>query len=205
MADRKVKHIMQKVPYMREMFDKELCDAYDHVFGVPRLIPILYSGDMVKSIFADRKTKTRRLVKDRHQKCPYGTVGDILWVREKFRLENGICYYAADFDTKLKEHKWKPSIFMRKEHCRLYLQITDIRMERLNKISKSDAKKEGIEFNRDNLFKQLVYKCYANSGLDYTNPIGSFRSLWEKINGIGSWEKNPWVWVISFKRIEKPY
>ena len=164
-------------------------------------------------------------------KSPYGKVGDVLWVRETF-TENGLGYYRykADF-SKVDCHgipidgtfkssqvppkyrsKWRPSLFMPKAACRIFLEITDIRVERLQDISKEDAINEGIDSWIDHRFKSEPVRYASYCDFDnpkdpalYTScPINSFETLWQSINGKDSWEKNPFVWVISFKRIEKP-
>lgn len=120
-------------------------------------------------------------------KCPYGQVGDVLWVREKWKKNDTPIgwpyhYYAAnDTFANPDNEKWKPSIFMPREACRIRLQITDIRAERLQDITEEDAKAEG----------------YASDG-DESARIW-FSMLWDKINGPDSWDANPYVWVISFK------
>ena len=190
--------------------------------------PILFSTEMVEAILEGRKTQTRRIVKGvaldwlapnmfmpeyvaskGNNLCPYGYENDILWVRETWRLtdflhpsdENyGYIYKASEngkeWESNCEEWYWKPSIFMPKEACRLRLKIKSIRIERLQEISEKDAIAEGIELigNR--------YKQYLRTRLDETveNPIYSYMTLWESINGIGSWEKNPYVWVIEFER-----
>lgn len=167
--------------------------------------------------------------------CPYGKVGDVLWVRETFvrgcvwdgegsepsyydmigeeRPEHlkERYWYRADGDCPTEWHNekkdepgnipWKPSIFMPREACRLFLSITDIRVERLQDITEEDAEREGIELVEHNCYKNYDERDPYQFIED---PIGSFRSLWESINGLGSWEKNEWVWVVSFERIDKP-
>ena len=147
-------------------------------------------------------------------KCPYGQVGDVLWVRETFTRVSWAdgttarkvhTHYKADNDL-IGEHKWRPSLFMPKAACRIFLEITEIRVERLNDISERDAINEGIKGtsfvgNAPFLFKDYFYKYPFN---DNCPPKFSFQTLWQSINGKDSWEANPWVWVISFKRIEKP-
>ncbi|HNX82643.1 MAG TPA: hypothetical protein PKL77_10925 [Candidatus Omnitrophota bacterium] len=131
--------------------------------------------------------------------CPYGTVGDRLWVRETFAGDDwhGYVYRATEPDAlpcgdEIIFKKWKPSIFMPREASRILLEIIDIRVERLNDISESDAENEGIGFLRE------IPDC------DETMSSRElFEVLWESINGSGSWEKNPWVWVICFKRVER--
>lgn len=151
--------------------------------------------------------------------CPYGKIGDRLWVRETFRLFDpdecphsdfpcgcpnwGTPLYRASHDC-FDGEKWKPSIHMPRSASRILLEITSIRVERLNDISRADAVKEGIETlmvdcSRDGL--KTTYKDYTshNNAITRNNPIDSFRTLWESVNGADSWDKNPWVWVIDFK------
>ncbi len=139
--------------------------------------------------------------------CPYGNIGDILWVREKHRVlidcetnEFAGYWYYADMPEKFhKEYKrkWKPSIHMPKAACRLFLRITNVRVERLHDISDTDVMNEGAQ---DSL--------YAFSELATPPKPGwmrqGFERLWTRINGTESWNANPWVWVIEFERVEKP-
>lgn len=152
--------------------------------------------------------------------CPYGQVGDVLWVRENFcaasHLDNqpisvlsqvSEINYIADLDNEnisrfLNIGRTRPCIHMPKWACRIFLQIKDIRVERLNDISQSDAKAEGIAYSKPERFD--FFKDYTGERYHLSNPIESFRSLWHKINGPTSWVKNPWVWVIEFERIKKP-
>lgn len=136
--------------------------------------------------------------------CPYGKVGDVLWVRETWQEttflhpsdENYGYIYKASEDGKEWESNdeswtWKPSIHMPKAACRLFLEITSIRVERLHEISDNDAKAEGVKAD---LFTDHP------KGVFYT----AFMELWQSINGEQSWNDNPWVWVIEFKKIDKP-
>lgn len=138
-------------------------------------------------------------------RCPYGVPGDLLWVRERFAHVAGETLYAADCteaereeERKLRREfpglaaaypdgRWKPSIHMPRSLSRITLRITDVRVERLQDISDADAIAEG---------------CPAVSlydlDCDSTPPARHFRSLWESINGPGSWDANPWVWVVEF-------
>lgn len=151
---------------------------------------------------------------DLHEHCPYGAPGDKLWVREtwqafergwdvykgipKSRPGNCCTLYAADdVDGDLG---WRPSIHMPRWASRITLEITGVRVERLNDISDADAQAEGTP-------------CYVCGGaLDgrseadchcfhRTAKLSDFCGLWESINGEGSWTTNPWVWVVEFKRI----
>lgn len=143
--------------------------------------------------------------------CPYGRRADRLWVRETWnQIFNGITdeyIYAATDNDVFSETKWRPSIHMPRAACRLLLEITDVRVEQLQDINRADAIAEGLHFTISNGGPNIYYDNYhTGRWLDpemLNNPIGSFRTLWEKINGPGSWDANPWVWVISFKKIEK--
>lgn len=146
-------------------------------------------------------------------KYKYGKDGDILWVREKFAKrctpngdwspKLGYCY-CADNDPLNQHKKWKPSIHMPKDACRIFLQITNVRVERLKDITEEDAIAEGVEKQFSHLFQEWRYKDYAKVKDDWRSPISSFQSLWASLNGFDSWDENPWVWVIEFKRINKP-
>ena len=201
--------------------------------------PILFSTPMVQAILNGRKTQTRRIVKPQPEsidhahhkiipyngsveflhnslKCPYGKVGDVLWVRETYtkllpeHFITSLYVYKADCDLGGEEarqdyikagypYQWKPSIFMPKEACRIRLEITDIRVERLQDISKEDAIAEGIDVKMNGIHPN--YRDYKYSDSWLSNPYWSYNTLWEKINGNGSWEKNPWVWAITFEKI----
>lgn len=146
---------------------------------------------------------------------PYGQAGDILWVRETFRpIEQD--FGSPRFEYKATEtinltDKWKPSLFMSKEACRIFLKIANVRVERLQDISEGDAEREGINIVDYNCYENyMVEKDWNYEGMNQKgfhmieDPVGSFASLWAKINGNQSWENNPFVWVIEFKRIENP-
>ena len=151
--------------------------------------------------------------------------GDILWVRETWngiRLGLGTEYwYKADepndADDGVLREKWRPSIHMPKEACRLFLRVTDVRAERLQEITAGDCIKEGIDW-------QDVTPCVGafdnhRPDIDYDDVVGqaqeaqeremirdSFGKLWDHLNakrGYG-WDKNPWVWIYMFERIDKP-
>lgn len=102
----------------------------------------------------------------------------------------------------VKELPWKPSIFMPKEAARIFLRVTDVRVERLQDITEEDAIAEGVEkiTLRDNT---PCYKSYGHTQ-GYGNAVDSFYSLWESIHGESAWKENPWVWAYSFERIERP-
>lgn len=136
-------------------------------------------------------------------------VGDILWVRETYAIKPTIdpeqdwttYLYKASHELDGYDTKWRPSIFMPKDACRIRLQVTDIRVERLQDISEEDAIAEGIDKVAD--YGSTGYRLYTEPNAAYADidAVSSYESLWESINGKGSWDKNPWVWVIAFKRI----
>lgn len=176
--------------------------------------PILFSGEMVRALLDGRKTQTRRVIKPikgegldpagiyhfhpgdlELMRCPYGKVGDLLWVRETFvdwPTDDGSLIYRADDsgddynDYGLRFFNWKPSIFMPKWASRLTLEITDIRVERLQDISGEGCIAEGLS----------SYMREHDACCDLKNQ---YQALWQRINGVESWRANPWVWVIDFK------
>lgn len=146
--------------------------------------------------------------------CPYGRPGDRLWVREtwnarpvlevdsgmyeawepyeaipKQQPSNAWVYFEADGD---EEGPWRPSIHMPRWASRKTLEITSVRVERLQDISGMDAKREGVSVP--------AHLPHDGADLDYARR--EYRRLWQSINGPGSWDANPWVWVIEFKRAE---
>jgi len=196
-----------------------------------KIRPILFSTEMVQAILAGRKTQTRRIIKPqpiedngfwKHGRCSsnvpfeewgegpfgydkqYAEVGDVLWVRETFMETDGEYFYKANYDADDQKYiTWKPSIFMPKAAARIFLKITNIRVERLNDISEDDAEKEGVEEIHPAPFI-FRWKDYVISSNQLKCPIISFYTLWCSINGAKSWNANPFVWVIEFERIEKP-
>jgi len=186
--------------------------------------PIIFSTPMVQAILEGRKTMTRRICKhqhwqhselvdvnvngitnkvDRKVSCPYGEIGDRLWVRETCLIwteDGGDTVYKTDINydhcrqdmLRLKKMgypkdgvgNWKvvPSIYMPRAACRIVLEITNIRAELLQTISINDVEKEGI-------------KPGVMMFIEFSN-------LWERINGKGSWQKPTYVWVIEFRRVQ---
>lgn len=146
-------------------------------------------------------------------KCPYGEIGDVLWVRETIvdDQETGWIYKDGEPCNYLNQitfqngRSYIPSIYMPFDAARIFLEIIDIRVERLQDISDNDAIAEGIA-EQDHKLLPKGWKDYMDDhiGVPFTSPKGSFRSLWKSINGLDSWDANPWVWVIEFKRINKP-
>ena len=187
---------------------------------------------MVKAILDGRKTQTRRVVKPHphptwtanyesrvrsgrqiddnfiagsvlhrpSERCPYGKPGDVLWVRETF------CFDGENYIFKPngKPYRWKPSIHMPKAAARIWLEITNVRVERLQDISNRDAMREGVE----SIDHGVHWRNYVKDEIScFIHPRHSFESLWKSINGSNwnrDWSLNPFVWVVEFKRIERP-
>ncbi len=180
-------------------------------------------------IFRDRNAVWNDLTHAQLLKhCPYGQVGDRLWVRENYQLFfdtdrdmfNGeedektgdgyrVGYVATDgiqefYDCSTEEitDRQKPSIFMYRWASRITLEITEVRVQRLNEISAKDAEAEGVEFIGVGHGRR--FKNYQLPGADYASSIASFWSLWDSINGKrpgAAWADNPWVWAITFKKL----
>jgi hypothetical protein len=141
-------------------------------------------------------------------RCPYGKVGDRLWVRETFycndyrypdaapidELKESLDYKAnheSDCDCFFEGSAWRPSIHMPRWASRISLEITNIRTERLHQISEADAIAEGVDaVSMADVPRQAT-----------TSHRADFKQLWDKINGADSWDKSPWVWLIEFKKI----
>ncbi|POX30818.1 hypothetical protein C3463_07475 [Serratia marcescens] len=127
---------------------------------------------------------------------------------------SGHAIYAADGeftwgddDGHSNKSCWKPSIHMPRSACRILLEITAVRVERLNDISESDAKAEGVRAIENNFGNGPAYCDYLLPNLDdaaewYNRASDSFKSLWKSIYGAENWSANPWVWVIEFKHVE---
>ncbi|OFX52421.1 MAG: hypothetical protein A2066_21745 [Bacteroidetes bacterium GWB2_41_8] len=154
-----------------------------------------------------------------HIKSSYGQPCDLLWVREKWRFEEAYSYDGDDYpaaywyyaSTPQKvdcieeiidkaDWKWKPSIHMPKAVSRIWLQVEEIRVERLESISSDDAKAEGIKFSMSPI--GFCGWDYQTGGYNVmTTPVTSFMSLWRSVHGIDRYAKtgNPWVWVVKYK------
>jgi hypothetical protein len=132
---------------------------------------------------------SRYLKSDPGKQCPYGMVGDRLWVRETF-CDTGLNRAVYRVDTAVenwKYRRWRPSIFMPRWAARITLEIVRVGVERLQTINEVDARAEGVE---------PVVECVGS----YTY---AYAQLWDVINkkrGFG-WKVNPWVWVVSFRKL----
>jgi hypothetical protein len=143
-------------------------------------------------------------------KSPYGEVGDVIWVRETwtdptpdqsgypilYKADFPMTYHGTEADPtetitlQEKDYKWKPSLFMPRDACRLFLKIKNIRVERLQDISEEDSVSEGVKKNDWEFEDGECPETYKEG----------FKFLWESINGEKSWEDNPFVWVIEFEK-----
>lgn len=192
--------------------------------------PILFSAPMVRAILAGTKTQTRRVAKhplaqnlsyivdigkgwfgdeegEVQIRCPYGQPGDRLWVRETWqavsgndrarhimthpRPDRGWLEYAATPRADEPAYKWRPSIHMPRWASRITLEVTGVRVERLQDISEADAMAEGVHYS-------LLEKIQAGQDRWARH---AYKKLWESIHGPGSWDLNPWVWVVEFKGV----
>lgn len=150
-------------------------------------------------------------------KCPYGKPGDRLWVRETWKPTGLFAFskpketkgcgkfsYKSDPDQRKRDEliRWRPSIHMPRWASRITLEITDVRCQRLQDISEEDACAEGIQydFNVDPIGPCRWRVPDTSMGVD--SASGAFSKLWENINGPDAWDANPWVWALTFKRIE---
>lgn len=162
--------------------------------------PIIFSSPMVRALINGTKTQTRRIAKDQSgnvtSENPYGHAGDLLWVKESWRtlakydpLKPSLIPINAPIEFKAQQStntrrgmsdKWRTPLFMPKLLSRLVLEIINVRYEKLNECSQPDAIAEGV-------------------GSIDLEPVAQYKKIWEDLHGIGSWHKNPWVWVIELK------
>ena len=186
--------------------------------------PILFSAPMVRALLDGSKTQTRRAYKTKNggvwpnvndlpgmrqilRNCPYGQPGDQLWVREAWLKTNpwsevGLHTYGyrASDAAEFPEAIWKPSIHMPRGASRITLEIIEVRVERLQDISESDCIAEGVMRGRDGMWCGAAHKIKGTPRAFHT-AVGAYDDLWTSINGADSWASNPWVWVLTFKRI----
>ena len=186
--------------------------------------PILFSDPMVRALLVGLKTQTRRLLKPQPEKrgcswywhdytwfsdkrrpidvytggslqpCPFGAAGSRLWVRETWcqvPCTDGKTYtvYRANWENAGCRLRWKSALHMPRAISRINLEITSVRVERLQDISEADALAEGMA--------ALMRGCTRYDG----EARDTFQWLWGRINP-GSWNANPWVWVLNFRRLQ---
>lgn len=141
--------------------------------------------------------------------CPYGQPGDRLWVRETclgwWNTADGSFSHAAAYKADGYElepgERWIPSIHMPRKASRILLEVTGVRIERLQEISEVDAWAEGIEACDGMLDDLKIIEAANRMGFCIEDARATYAALWDNINGAGSWEANPWVWVVEFRRI----
>lgn len=173
--------------------------------------PIIFSGESVRAILDGRKVQTRRVIKpvqprddgrwpagrDPVPDCPFGRVGDRLWVRETWADHpdgDGPIYRATDptWDDEPGSIRWRPPIHMPRWASRLTLEVAGVRVERLQAIDKAGARAEG---------------CHGIDGdghRGYVPPLDQFEAAWDALNGKRApWSSNPWVWVVTFRCVEE--
>lgn len=204
--------------------------------------PILFNTDIVRSILDGRKTVTRRVVEFKHgqntkwtgyipdgpvlygsnnipaAKAPY-RIGDILYVRETWTtVPDGSYVYKASVECPdAWAGTWHPSIHMPKEATRLFLRVTDVRVEKLQAITMDDVRKEGLM--RENVRPGgctcawatewcMDEPCNNREVYEWLCWATPFQRLWDSTikpadRDQYGWSANPWVWVISFERISR--
>lgn len=145
--------------------------------------------------------------------CPYGQPGDRIWVRETWAEAGAsapdLKLYRANYPAHVPTHyenvppaedvRWTPSIHMPRWASRILLEITDVRVEQLKSISEEEARSEGVARLREGFWKHYQPGWTQHQ----LSARGSFATLWDSIYGFGEWDRNPWVWVVEFKRIEE--
>lgn len=210
--------------------------------------PILFNTDMVRAILDGRKTVTRRVVKpqplwrkppiqqsgrpeywanwddEKIYKSPYRP-GDTLYVRETFWPGvAGVYEYKADYEDN-PGYAWKPSIHMPREVARIFLRVTDVRVERLQDITDEQALRESVPEDTDYPLDSQIY-CPVCKGVGLVGalhpvsfgymevdcpycdtPTKRFANFWNSTikpadRALYGWQANPWVWVIEFERCE---
>ncbi|MFA5378198.1 MAG: hypothetical protein WC455_20765 [Dehalococcoidia bacterium] len=154
----------------------------------------------------------------KRHRCPYGQVGDHLWCKETWAsdctCENPECngvIYKAGYAGKIIPDKWRPSIFLPRKFSRLTLEITEIRVQRVQEITDKEIQAEGVEVTFFEPGEFGIANPCATGVVDlpngytiYTTARGCFTALWNSINGKKyPWESNPYVWAITFKVIRQ--
>lgn len=167
-------------------------------------------------------------------RCPFGAPGDRLWVKETWQAWRCVSAEADEWeaitkavrgDLTLKEWfaengeqpveyratsetvgPWTPAIFMQRWASRITLEVTDVRVERLQAITEEDARAEGFPLPGPQPTKLRVTHPDGRVESSQVETVffdarGNFCALWEGINGRGSWDANPWVWIVGFRRL----
>lgn len=154
----------------------------------------------------------------RRMTCPYGAPRDRLWVREPWRTRLDQDHIAPrDLDPRWTHPTWvadhsdmtpsgcaggvgklRPSMFLPRKFSRIDLEVTEVRVQRLQEISEEDARAEGIAVD------QLNHAIRPDDDIHWGGAVEYFAELWDSINGKKApWSSNPWVWAISFRRLDR--
>jgi hypothetical protein len=176
--------------------------------------------DLVNTLLKEKQRDPMRI-----PSCPYGRIGDRLWIKEAwtgtwhptrqsethillhYRADGGERFVNAPEDYVLpkaaaKVGNWVTPLFMSRWASRITLEIMDVRVERLQDISEEDCIAEGIEpVAQLGIIRTCGWKDYSGKTVGFLSPRESYKSLWESINGAGSWNLNPLVWCLSFRKI----
>lgn len=170
-----------------------------------------------RHLWQHRKDIRRMII----ERCPYGAIGDRLWVRETWCCEyeddcptDRVLYRATETRPIVgvgeradgsERSPWRPSIHLRRVDARITLEITNVRVQRLHDISEEDARAEGCPSMIETLAGLSHLRgadAVAAVPTHITTARDEYALLWERINGDGSWATNPWVWALTFKRVD---
>lgn len=180
-------------------------------FGVRRIIESSIAKEIGMYFWSQEDARGIK-ARSKQFSCPYGTAGDHIWVRETWAEAGAgapeLKLYRANYPDHVPSHyesvppasdiRWTPSIHMPRNASRILLEITGVRVEKLKSISEGEAQSEGVA-----QLRQGFWKHYQPGWTQHQlSARGAFATLWDSIYGFGEWDRNPWVWVIEFKRIE---
>lgn len=168
--------------------------------GGPNVAAAVFGSDPYLRVgYCDHNEATGERIR-----CPHGSVGDRLWVRESWKphaLDGTRALYMADGDVP-DGYRWRPSIHMPRWASRLTLEITGIRAERLHDITEADAIAEGVEGPGPGVVLSTGKLGFSFFGVGtFPTAREAFEFGWCVINGGDSWRANPWVWVVEFRRL----
>lgn len=184
-----------KMDDLLESPDRFVSAGDSREWDVPR--PAIKYDDRIWFAWQPKNSNARTWI----ERCKYKP-GDLLWVRESVNKgQNGQVHYKADELGPLNEVRWTPSIHMPKAAARIWLEVTNVRVERLQDISEDDAVAEGTGSGFQMNAGWPDYTQIKNGICEVTQDSArmSYATLWESINGPESWEANSWVWVVEFK------
>lgn len=197
--------ILMSAPMVRAL----LSGAKTQTRRVVKPQPLGGAPTLLEHLLPHQRWATDEAEEEHVWKCPYGEPGDRLWVRETWALddEDGAMMFRADLGRDVNaddwergrldgvpRYRWRPSIHMPRRLSRITLEITGVRVERLQEISEGDAYDEGTA--------EWCAETQRN-GNKWPNIVRAYQGLWESINGRGSWDANPWVWVLEFRTLER--